>query len=89
MDRREPDGSSRFTIDLSAEVLPYAAAAIARLRYLRPSWTFVERDGVIEVGADASSQDVGREVFHAIYREKIYTETLALRRDLLAMLAKT
>ena len=88
MDRCEPDGSSRFTIDLSPEVSPYAASAIARLRYLRPGWTFVERDGAIEVEADASSQDVGREVFHAIYREKIYTETLPLRRDLFAMLAK-
>lgn len=71
-----------------SEYAKYVDSAVMRLSYLRSQWSFVVCDGIIEVHAKAPPEDVVREVMHAIYREKIYAETLPLRRELLTMLTK-
>lgn len=78
----------QYRIQVPPGYLQYVEAAIIRLCYLRPQWSFCYRNCAVEVEADVPLADVTRELMHAIYREKVYTETLPLRRELLAMLAK-
>lgn len=66
---------------------PFVGPALVRLRYLHPEVRFecFEEEGGVTIEADpASDIDALRaEVCYAIYREKIYAETLPLRRTLL------
>jgi hypothetical protein len=66
-------------------MLPYVEPALARVRYLYPSFEFVFEAGAIEIngGLGAATAPVIREVQYALYREKIYAETLPLRRALI------
>lgn len=81
---------ARTVIPVSPSFRPYVDAAVLRLAYLLP-------DVVLEVGDDSimathsSEQDgvsVRRDVTHCLYREKIYQETLSMRRDLVAALTR-
>jgi hypothetical protein len=66
-------------------LLPYVEPALARLRYLYPDIEFAAAGNDIEVlsakGEPAAM--VEREIRYALYREKIYAETLPLRRALI------
>ncbi len=61
----------------------YANAAVARLRYLFPTIAFeVEGDGIRADGpCEIDEAALQREIHYALYREKIYAETLSLRRS--------
>ena len=63
---------------------PYLDAALTRLRYLYPNVTFTpSATGIDAVGhSDTDSEALVRDVQHALYREKIYAETLPMRRAL-------
>ena len=68
-----------------AEVFePYVASALVRLGYLYPDARFVPVANGIEITTDGADHDVlAREVQYALYREKIYAETLPLRQSLI------
>lgn len=68
----------------------HAEMAIVRLGYLYPRHEFSVEDGVLHVRGhgDADPATIRREVLHAVYREKIYDETLPLRQTLLEMVAR-
>jgi hypothetical protein len=70
--------------DIPQTLLPYAEPALARLRYLYPRLTFALCESGIKVNGDTSVVSIAaREVLYAVYREKIYAETLPLRRSLI------
>jgi hypothetical protein len=63
----------------------YAESALARLRYLYPALTFSVAPEGIEVKGemDTAPEELQRAIHHALYREKIYAETLPMRRALM------
>ncbi len=63
----------------------YANAAATRLRYLFPTITFeVEGDGIrVDGPCEIDEAALQQEIHYALYREKIYAETLSLRRSLI------
>ena len=65
---------------------PYAEAAVTRLSYLYPSIGFVLYDDCIEVSGtgDVSTETIAKEINYALYREKVFAETLSMRRDLIS-----
>lgn len=68
-------------INIDGGFLAYAPVAMARLGYLYPDLTFECRDGgVCIVGFLPATTDIlRRDVLYALYREKIYADTLHLR----------
>ena len=64
---------------------PFAEEALVRLRYLYPAATFTLTPIGIEIGGDSGipPDALSREVNYALYREKIYADTLTMRRDLI------
>ena len=75
---------------LRAEVpivfLPYVDAAFLRLQVVFPHLSFTRSEDVILVSEiDAAEQIKLRgELSHQIYRERIFSETLAMRKSLLS-----
>lgn len=71
-------------IEVDASLRPYLPTAATRLGYLYPDVQFVVRtDGVELVGTDIDLAAMRREVLHAVYRERVFAETLPLRRTLI------
>lgn len=67
----------------------YVRAALMRLGYLHPEWSIEFSPAQIEVaGATESAEQVRREVHYAIYREKILSETMDMRRSLLEAVSR-
>ena len=60
----------------------HIAAALVRLSYLFPDCEFSSSGNVISFkpSADFSVSHIKSEVMHQIYRERIYSETLSIRR---------
>jgi hypothetical protein len=63
---------------------PHSETALARLGYLHPSVRFDLVDGAIQATmlAVMDATTLESEIRYALYREKIYAETLALRHSL-------
>ena len=75
-------------IPVPASFRPYLDAAVVRLGYLKPMLQFAGSDEGIRVsGASPAERDeLTRDVMHVLYREKIYAETLPMRRRLVEAL---
>jgi hypothetical protein len=74
---------SEVTVKVDEPFWPFVDAALMRLRYLYPKASFDRCDGGIVVGAARSDIDaIARDASFILYREKIYAETLPLRRAL-------
>jgi hypothetical protein len=78
--------SSDLTIrvDIPDIGTPYLNAAIVRLSYLHPNACFEVTEGGLNAtghfkGSEAS---IRRDILFSVYREKIYQETLPMRRQL-------
>jgi hypothetical protein len=71
-------------VPVTESFLPYVEAAIARLRYLHPELSFsISTKGIEIRGTVAGDRALLlQEIQHTIYREKIYSETLPMRRAL-------
>ena len=69
-------------IDIPEGFCKYLDAAVVRLTYLFPDFDFSATNGVIVVKASSDEQlrEVKREIMHQLYRERIYSETLSVRR---------
>ncbi|MFT3988985.1 hypothetical protein [Aestuariivirga sp.] len=81
--------AQRETFEIPEPLQPFIEVAIGRLGYLHPEWTLSTTEAKISMDA-AQGLDLGkarREIFYALYREKIYAETLSMRRSLLAAVA--
>ncbi|KUM27556.1 hypothetical protein AU467_16800 [Mesorhizobium loti] len=57
-----------------------------RLQALYPACRFARREGGISIrgSSDLTEERFRKDVLHAIYREKIYAETLTMRQALVA-----
>lgn len=72
-------------IDVPKAFEPYLDAAIVRFSYLRPDVTVEKKDSIAQLFCEVEEKEnLRREFFHALYREKIYHETLPLRRAIFA-----
>ena len=78
--------TTSLKIDIPDEFGKFVPAAIVRLTYLYPDCEFSDSDGavVVTVKRVEQSDELKREVMHQIYRERIYSETLSVRRWLSA-----
>ncbi len=65
--------------------LPYIPAVILRLQTLYPKHSFRGSKGVIQLSADHGDDVTAlrQDAAHLLYKEKIYEETLPLRKSIL------
>jgi hypothetical protein len=75
-----------FVVDIPPRFGEYLDAALLRIQVLHPDCQFSRSCGAILVLApDGHSEDqIRKTVLHAVYREKIYTETFGMRQALVA-----
>lgn len=75
-------------IPIPMELHPYLSAAAVRVGYLHPNFTIELSPEGFRVSGPQAVRQLGlkRDLLHAVYREKIYHETLALRQGLLDLL---
>lgn len=80
---------AELTIPVSEVLRPYAELAVTRLGYLYPKMIFSYRELNVVVSSDADIDEtkIRRDVLYALYREKIYSETLSMRQSLIAMVS--
>jgi hypothetical protein len=72
--------ASMIEIEVKPAFAGYLDAAITRLSYLFPRLRFSQCDIAISVSGDSLDHaTITREVNFALYRERIYSETLPLR----------
>lgn len=71
----------RITIPVSPLFVPHVEAAVARLSYLFPKWAIsTSAPSVIHVDAPSTETAIAsREIKYALYREKVYADTLPMR----------
>jgi len=74
--------TTKLKIEIPEEFGKFMPAAIVRLSYLYPGGEFTSADGAVVVALQTGEQadEIKREVMHQIYRERIYSETLSVRR---------
>ena len=79
----------QLVVPISRAFAPYLEPALARLGYLNPTATFsYDADSVSVLSTtDFDEERMRRDVLYEFYREKIYAETLPLRRNLLAVVS--
>lgn len=80
-----------LTVEVHPSLREHREAASSRLQYLFPALRFsIEGTGfAIDGLGDAGEEDgVRREVAHALYRERVYSDTLPMRTALLETLTR-
>lgn len=78
-------GSSLATVIVSVPpaFLPYVEAAVLRFSYLRPAVNVEQRGSTVTLSCDRTDAAALKQDFlHLLYRERIYAETLELRKEL-------
>ncbi|WP_334543846.1 hypothetical protein [Rhizobium leguminosarum] len=72
--------------EIAPELMPYVADATVRFRYLNPGIdvTISGATAVIAGNQAVNIRDLEQQFMFCLYRQKIYSETLPLRRTLLA-----
>jgi hypothetical protein len=75
-----------FVVDIPPRFYEYLDAALLRIQALHPDSQFSRSGCAISVRArDGHSEaQIRKTILHAVYREKIYAETLAMRQALVA-----
>lgn len=79
-----------LVVEIPDLFIPYAASAALRIQGLYPDLGISFEDAKIEVSRVSEEQRsrVLADVCHHLYRERIYGETLDLRRSLLSAVIK-
>jgi hypothetical protein len=63
--------------------LPYVEAAVLRFSYLKPAVTIEHGGSTVTLSDDRTdAAALKRDFLHLVYRERIYAETLELRKEL-------
>lgn len=80
--------ASTVRLDVPQEMSPFVGTALTRLTYLFPHVVFAASDTTLtaEFGEGVDVGELRREMAHTLYREKIYQETLEMRRQLIRAL---
>lgn len=69
-----------IVFDMPPKFRPYAESAICRLRYLHPTHEFSTDGSTIDVqGHDVNYETLRRDVFHALYREKLAEQSVVAK----------
>jgi hypothetical protein len=86
MNSLERHRESSIVVEIPLQFRPYVSAALLNAQVRYPSLRFIDDGDVVTVGGalDAKGDEVRRSVLHAIYREKIYADTLPMRLALVA-----
>lgn len=73
-------------VEVPSQFEPYLAAALLRVQVLFPALTFRRNGTDIAIGVTGSAEkiNVRKALLHAVYREKVYAETLSMRQDLVS-----
>ena len=76
---------AQIIITVSEVLRPFAQLAVTRLGYLYPKMIFSNQEHTILVSGDIEIEiiQIRRDVLYALYREKIYAESLSMRIALL------
>ena len=84
-DQVGPHSAEQITIEISQDFRSFVDGALVRVRAQYPSLRFVASAAGVEVACISSGDldEVRKSVLHAVYREKIYVETLPLRQALI------
>jgi hypothetical protein len=80
---------TQLIIPVSEVLRPYADLATVRLGYLYPKISFSCQVETILVSSKTEIDEIKirRDVLYALYREKIYAETLSMRQALVTMVS--
>jgi hypothetical protein len=75
-----------LNFEIAPELMPYVADATVRFRYLYPGVDLTIQGTTAVFAGDeiANIRDLEQQFMFCLYRQKIYSETLPLRRTLLA-----
>lgn len=77
-----PDGGT-ITFAVASAFLPYVEAALVRFGYLYPDNPIRLAESHVHIKISAGSgSGLRQEFLHLLYRERIYAETLPIRRAL-------
>ena len=84
------NNSKPVLVEIPNGMSDYADTAILRLGYLSPEWVIRRQGDLIEVSSDSEldPKRVRIDLLHAIYRQKIFAETVSLRAELINMLTR-
>ena len=77
-------------IAIPSSMEAYLSAAVVRLGYLFPNLSFgASEQGITVAGMTTEvAEQLKRDVLHAVYREKVYAETLPMRIDFYAVVTR-
>lgn len=75
-----------FAMDFPSQFLPFIPPATLRIQTFFPDCSIVYDRCRIEISGPVSisENEIRKTVLHAVYREKIYSETLPMRQALVA-----
>ncbi|GLS29394.1 hypothetical protein GCM10007937_11020 [Mesorhizobium albiziae] len=84
--RTEGCGSAAVTVEIAEAFHPYMDAAVLRLQSQHPyaSFDIADHGIVVTDSAGIGDIEIRKAVLHAVYRERIYAETLSMRLALVA-----
>ena len=72
-----------FKITIPDTFDPYIEPAIVRYNYLFPKIVVISKDNEIEFSGDSLDlEEIKKEFFNLLYKEKIYKETLTIRQEI-------
>lgn len=77
-------------VEIPPQFQKYADAAMLRLQALYPNCRLAWRSGAISIGSSAgiAEDQLRKDILYAVYREKIYAETLSTREALVAAVTR-
>jgi hypothetical protein len=80
---------TQLIITISEVLRPYAELATVRLGYLYPKMSFSCQVHTILISSETEIDEITtrRDILYALYREKIYAETLSMRQALVTMVS--
>jgi hypothetical protein len=82
-----PDGWELILATVAVSIPPgfeqYVEAAVLRFSYLQPAATVEHGESIVTLSDDRTDPaHLRRDFLHLVYRERIYAETLELRKEL-------
>jgi hypothetical protein len=70
-------------VSIPSAFLPYVDAAVLRFSYLNPALLVEQGVSTVTLSDDCTdTAALKRDFLHLVYRERIYAETLELRKEL-------
>ncbi|TDW31877.1 hypothetical protein EV128_108204 [Rhizobium azibense] len=75
-----------LNFEIAPEMMPHVAEATVRFRYLIPGSNVAIAGDIVTIDGETgvSAEQLEQQFLYCLYRQKIYSETLPLRRTLLA-----